>query len=92
MNSTPKPDPHDVTIAALKEACKQIGPADDQLSGLKEEVSRSEQDATGDPLEQQKRAAVLLRRSSPGRLVSLWLIGLTAVAGVPVGNQIRTYS
>ena len=84
MNSTPKPDPHDVAIAALKEACKEIGPVDDQLAGRKGKVSRSEQDAAGDPLDQQKRAAVLLRRSSPGRLASLWLIGLAVVAGLSV--------
>lgn len=74
MNSTPSPDqtdPRNVAIAALKEACKQIGPGDDQLVGLKEQVSKLEQDAAGDPFDQQKRAAVLLRRSSPGRLASL---------------------
>ena len=43
MNSTPSPDqtdPRNVAIAALKEACKQIGPGDDQLVGLKEQVSK----------------------------------------------------
>ena len=50
MNSTPSPDQTDlrnVAIAALKEACKQIGPGDDQLVGLKEQVSKLEQDAAG---------------------------------------------
>ena len=50
MNSTPSPDqtdPRNVAIAALKEACKQIGPGDDQLVGLKEQVSKLEQDAAG---------------------------------------------
>ena len=87
MNSTPNPeqtDPHNVAIAALKEACKQIGPGDDQLVGLKEQVSKLEQDAAGDPFDQQKRAAVLLRRSSSGRLASLWLIGLAVVASLSV--------
>ena len=87
MNSTPSPDqtdPHNVAIAALKEACKQIGPGDDQLVGLKEQVSKLEQDAAGDPFDQQKRAAVLLRRSSPGRLASLWLIGVAVVASLSV--------
>ena len=87
MNSTPSPDqtdPRNVAIAALKEACKQIGPGDDQLVGLKEQVSKLEQDAAGDPFDQQKRAAVLLRRSSPGRLASLWLIGLAVVASLSV--------
>jgi hypothetical protein len=87
MNSTPSPDqtdPHNVAIAALKEACKQIGSGDDQLVGLKEQVSKLEQDAAGDPFDQQKRAAVLLRRSSPGRLASLWLIGLAVVASLSV--------
>jgi len=87
MNSTPSPDqtdPHNVAIAALKEACKQIGSGDDQLVGLKEQVSKLEQDAAGDPFDQQKRATVLLRRSSPGRLASLWLIGLAVVASLSV--------
>ena len=86
MNSTPssnQTDPHNVAIAALKEACKQIGPGDDQLVGLKEQVSKLEQDAAGDPFDQQKRAAVLLRRSSPGT-ASLWLIGLAVVASLSV--------
>jgi hypothetical protein len=85
MNSTPSPDqtdPHNVAIAALKEACKQIGPGDDQFVGLKEQVSKLEQDAAGDPFDQQKSAAVLLRRSSPGRLASLLLIGLVVVASL----------
>lgn len=87
MNSTPSPDqtdPRNVAIAALKEACKQIGPGDDQLVGLKEQVSKLEQDAAGDPFDQQKRAAVLLRRSSRGRLASLWLIGVAVVASLSV--------
>ena len=87
MNSTPSPDqtdPRNVAIAALKEACKQIGPGDDQLVGLKEQVSKLEQGAAGDPFDQQKRAAVLLRRSSRGRLASLWLIGVAVVASLSV--------
>ena len=82
MNSTPSPDqtdPRNVAIAALKEACKQIGPGDDQPVGLKEQVSKLEQDAAGDPFDQLKRAAVLLRRSSPDRPALLWLIGLAVV-------------
>jgi hypothetical protein len=59
-------------------------PGDDQLVGLKEQVSKLEQDAAGDPFDQQKRAAVLLRRSSRGRLASLWLIGLAVVASLSV--------
>jgi hypothetical protein len=87
MNSTPSPDQtdrHNVAIAALKEACKQIGPGDDQPVGLKEQVSKLEQDAAGDPFDQLKRAAVLLRRSSPDRLALLWLIGLAVVAGLSI--------
>ena len=87
MNSTPSPDQtdrHNVAIAALKEACKQIEPGDDQPVGLKEQVSKLEQDAAGDPFGQQKSAAVLLRRSSPGRLASLLLIGLVVVASLSI--------
>jgi gas vesicle protein len=77
MNSTPNPkqaDPHDAAIAALKKACEQVGGADAQ----------PEPDAAGDPWDQQKRAAVLLRRSSPGRLAAWCLIGLAVVAGLSI--------
>jgi hypothetical protein len=81
MNSTPNPkqaDPHDAAIAALKKACEQVGGADAQPARL------DEPDAAGDPSDQQKRAAVLLRRSSPGRLAAWCLIGLAVVAGLSI--------
>jgi hypothetical protein len=81
MNSTPnskQTDPHDAAIAALKIAREQIGGADAQLARL------DKPDAAGDSSDQQKRAAVLLRRSSPGRLATWCLIGFAVVAGLSI--------
>jgi hypothetical protein len=81
MNSTPNPkqtDPNDAAFAALKKAREQIGGADVQLARSDEQV------AADDPSDQQKRAAVLLRRSSPGRLATWCLIGLAVVAGLSI--------
>jgi len=83
MNSMPNPeqtDPHDVAVAALKQACQQIGRADKQLPRVNEQVSKLEQDAARHPLDQQKRLAVPPRRSSRGRLALQGLIGLLMAA------------
>jgi hypothetical protein len=83
MNSMPNPeqtDPHDVAVAALKEAYQQIGRADTQLP----RVSKSEPDAARNPSDQQKRLAVAPRRSSRGRLAIQGLIGLLMAACIGV--------
>src|SRR5947207_11550276 len=83
MNSMPNPkqtDPHDVAVAALKEACEQIERADKQLPRVDEQVSKLEQDAARHPSDQQKRLAVPGRRSSRGRLALQGLIGLLLAA------------
>src|SRR5712664_119482 len=83
MNSMPNPeqtDPHDVAVAALKQAREQIGRADRQLPRADEQVSRLEQGTARKPLGQQKRLAVPGRRSSRGRLALLGLIGLLLAA------------
>jgi hypothetical protein len=83
MNSLPNPeqaDPHDVAVAALKQAYQQIGRADKQLPRVNEQVSKSEQGAARDPSGQQKRLAVPPRRSSRGRLALQGLIGLLMAA------------
>src|SRR5258707_6044743 len=83
MNSLPNPeqaDPHDVAVAALKQAYQQIGRADKQLPRVNEQVSKSEQGAARDPSGQQKRLAVPPRRSSRGRLPLQSLIGFLMAA------------
>jgi hypothetical protein len=87
MNSMPNPeqtDPHDVAIAALKQAREQIGRADKQLPRVDEQVSKLEQGAARHPSGQQKRLAVPGRRSSRGRLALLGLIGLLLAACISV--------
>jgi hypothetical protein len=87
MNSMPNPeqtDPHDVAVAALKQAHEQIGRADKQLPRVDEQVSRLEQGAARNPSGQQKRLAVPGRRSSHGRLALLGLIGLLLAACICV--------
>jgi hypothetical protein len=47
MNSMPNPkqtDPHDVAVAALKQAYEQFGRADEQLARGDEQVSKLEKD------------------------------------------------
>ena len=83
MNSMPNPkqtDPHDVAVAALKEAYEQIERADKQLPRVNEQVSKSERDAARHPSDQQKRPAVPGRRSSRGRRALQGLIGLLMAA------------
>ena len=83
MNSLPNPeqaDPHDVAVAALKQAYQQIGRTDKQLPRVNEQVSKSEQGAARDPSGQQKRLAVPPRRSSRGRLALQGLTGLPMAA------------
>jgi DNA polymerase III gamma/tau subunit len=87
MNSMPNPeqaDPHDVAVAALKQAREQIGRADKQLPRVDEQVSRLGPGAARKPSGQQKRLAVPDRRSSRGRLALLGLIGLLLAACVCV--------
>src|SRR5436190_19704556 len=81
MNSMPNPkqtDPHDVALAALKQAYEQF--EDRQLPRVDEQVSKLEQDAARHPSDQQKRLAVPGRRSSRGRLALQGLIGLLLAA------------
>jgi hypothetical protein len=83
MNSLPNPeqtDRYDVAVAALNQACQQIGRADKQLPHVNEQVSKSEQGAARDPSGQQKRLAVPPRWSSRGRLALQGLIGLLLAA------------
>src|SRR6266436_1762893 len=83
MNSMPNPkqtDPHDVAVAALKEAYEQIERADKQLPRVDERVSKLEKDAARHPSDQQKRLAVPGRQSSRGRLAVQGLIGLLLAA------------
>ena len=87
MNSMPNPeqaDPHDVAVAALRQAREQIGRADKQLPRADEQVSRLGPGAARKPSGQQKRLAVPDRRSSRGRLALLGLIGLLLAACVCV--------
>src|SRR5437660_6367578 len=81
MNSMPNPkqtDPHDVAVAALKEACEQIERADKQLPHVYEPVSKLEQDVARHPSD--RRLAVPGRRSSRRRLALQGLIGLLLAA------------
>ena len=82
MNSMPSPkhDPHDDAVAALKQAYEQIGRADKQLPRGDEQVSKLEQNAARHPSDQQERLAVPRRRSSRGKLALQGLIGLLFAA------------
>ncbi len=67
MNSMPNPtqtDPHDVALAALKQAYEQF--EDGQLPPVDEQVSKIDQDAARHPSDQQKRLAVPGRRGLIG--------------------------
>ena len=58
MNSIPNPkqtNPHDVAVAALKEAYEQFGRADGELARVDEQVSKLEQDAAPHPSDPQTR-------------------------------------
>ena len=58
MNSIPNPkqtNPHDVAIAARKEAYEQFGRADEELARVDELVSKLEQDAAPYPSDPQTR-------------------------------------
>jgi hypothetical protein len=75
-------DPHDVAIAAINEACQQIGHADNQPPRPNERVSRLEQGAARRPSNQQKRLAVPRRQLLRDRLALplRGLIGLLMAA------------
>jgi hypothetical protein len=83
MNSMPNPeqtDAYDAAVAALRQASQQIGRGDQQLPRVNEPVSKSAPAATRHPSDQQKRFAIVPRRSSRGRLALQGLIGLLMAA------------
>src|SRR6266404_9333045 len=86
MNSMPNPtqtDPHDVALAALKQAYEQF--EDRQLPPVDERLSKIEQDAA----HQQKRLAVPGRR---GLIIGLLLaacIGAVAIAWQSNGDAAK---
>jgi hypothetical protein len=83
MDSMPNPEqanPNDVAVAALKQACQQIGRADRRLPRVNEQVYKLEPDSARHPSELQKRLAVPPHRSSLGRLALQGLIGLLVAA------------
>ena len=93
MPNLEQTDPHDVAVAALKEAYQQIGRADNQLPRVNEHVSKSEPDAARNPSNQQKRLAVAPRRSSRGTLALRGLIGLLMAACIGVAAiALRSHS
>jgi hypothetical protein len=58
MNSIANPkqtNPHDVAVAALKQAYEQFGRADEQLARVDEQVSKLEQAAAPHPSDPQTR-------------------------------------
>src|SRR6266850_5748103 len=82
MDYMPNPnqtDPPDVAIAAIKDAYQQVGHTEKQPPRANEQA-KLEQDAARYPSDQQKRLAVLGRRSSRGRLPLRGLIGLLMAA------------
>ena len=82
MDSIPNPkqtETGDVAIAAIKEAYQQVGHTEKQPPRANEQA-KLEQDASRYPSDQQKRLAVLGRRSSRGRLPLRGLIGLLMAA------------
>src|SRR5260370_14119421 len=57
MNSIPNPkqtNPHDVAVAAPKEAYEQFGRADEEIARVDEQVSKLEQDAAPHPSDPQQ--------------------------------------
>lgn len=96
MNSMPNPEqtvPHDVAVAALKQAYQQIGRAGNQLPHVNEHVPRSKPDAARNHSDQQKRLAVAPSRSSRGRLALQGLIGLLMAACIGVAAiALRSHS
>src|SRR3954465_3029061 len=82
MDSIPNPkqtETRDVAIAAITEAYQQVGHTEKQPPRANEQA-KLEQDAARDPSDQQKRLAVLGRRSSYGRLPLRGLIGFLMAA------------
>ena len=85
MNSTPSPDqtdPRNVAIAALKEAREQIGPGDDQLVGLKEQVSKLVRTRCGGRSFRPAEA-----RCCPAPPVIAWQTGFTVARRRGSGSQ-----
>jgi hypothetical protein len=91
MNFMPNPeqtDPDDVAVAALKQACQQIGRADRRLPRANEQVSKLEPDSGRRPSELQKRLAVLPHRSSLSRLTLRGLNGLLVAACISAATMV----
>src|SRR6266478_6033082 len=89
MNSMPNPtqtDPHDVALAALKQAYEQF--EDGQLPPVDEQVSKIDQDAARHPSDQQKRLAVPGRRGLIGLLLAA-CIGAAAIAWQSNGDAAK---
>src|SRR6266478_4862610 len=89
MNSMPNPtqtDPHDVALAALKQAYEQF--EDGQLPPVDEQVSKIDQDAARHPSDQQKRLAVPGRRGLIGLLLAA-CIGAAAIAWQSHGDAAK---
>ncbi len=89
MNSMPNPtqtDPHDVALAALKQAYEQF--EDGQLPPVDEQVSKIDQDAARHPSDQQKRLAVPGRRGLIGLLLAA-CIGAVAIAWQSNGDAAK---
>ena len=89
MNSMPDPkqtDPHDVALAALKQAYEQF--EDGQLPPVDEQVSKIDQDAARHPSDQQKRLAVPGRRGLIGLLLAA-CIGAVAIAWQSNGDAAK---
>ena len=89
MNSMPNPkqtDPHDVALAALKQAYEQF--EDTQLPRVDEQASKLEQDAARHPSDQQKHLAVLGRRGLIGLLLAA-CVGAVAIAWQSNGDAAK---
>jgi len=88
MNSTQNPEqrgPHEDAVAALKQACQQIGP-DRQFWHGNEQVSESEPDSGRHPSELQKH--VTPHRSSVRKLALQGLVGLLVAACIGAAAMI----
>ena len=89
MNSMPNPkqtDPHDVALAALKQAYEQF--EDTQLPRVDEQASKLEQDAARHPSDQQKHLAVPGRRGLIGLLLAA-CIGAVVIAWQSNGDAAK---
>lgn len=79
MNSTPNPEPaspHDLALAALKEAYEQIGRHDGEFAWADEPVRQLKEHTAFHPSDRQKRPTVQSTQSSRKRLAMETLVGL----------------